>query len=88
MKGAPHPTSDMIAEFELLEQFDRDQRYIDEHYEELWKRYPNCWIAVYQGKLIAFATTIETLLARIEQNRLQPENVARRRLEKDSDLIL
>ncbi len=88
MMGARRSVPDTQAEFESLEQFDRDQHYIDEHYEELWKRYPNCWIAVHRESLIAFAKNIETLLTRIEYNGYHPENVARRLLTKGPILIL
>ena len=88
MRATPEQASSVVAEYDALEQFDRDQRYIDEHYEELWKRYPNCWIAIHQGKLIAFASNIATLLERIEDQGVRGEDVARRRLTKEAGLIL
>jgi len=78
----------MTAEYDTLEQFDRDQHYIDEHYVELWKRYPNNWIGVYQGKFIMFGRTPEELHARLEYNGYAPQNVARRFMSRDPDLIL
>jgi len=67
-------------QYDELDQFDRDNRYIDEHYEELWKRYPNCWIAVYREQFVMFARDIDELIKRLEYNRIPPEKVARRKL--------
>ena len=73
----------MVIEYEALEQFERDQRYIDEHFEELWRRYPDQWIAVYREQFIIFGNTAEILIKRLADNGYAPDQVARRRLTKE-----
>ena len=50
---------------EKSEQFTQDHVYIEEHWEELLKEYPDKWIAVLQGKIIASADSSSALISAI-----------------------
>jgi hypothetical protein len=80
--------NDVKAAYDSLEQFDRDSRYIDEHFEELWQQHRDQWVAVYQGQVVAIEPDIQTLVRSVEQKGIPIENAARRKLVKDVDLIV
>ena len=52
---------------ESLMRFTRDHIYVEEHWAELITQYPDQWIAVYDGEVIAVANDIPTLIASIPE---------------------
>jgi len=50
------------AALQELEQFEADMQWICDHYEELKARYPDEFVAVLHGRLIAHNSQIEVLL--------------------------
>lgn len=88
MRGSAHEPRIQIAKkvARELDQFDRDQQYITDHYDELRKIHGDQWIAVHDGKVVAVASDIQNLLTVVKHNGLPPESVARRKLG-DTNLI-
>lgn len=77
-------TESVDTTYATLEQFDRDQRYIDDHYDELWEEFGEQWIAVHRNMVIAAAPDIRSLLASLDELEIVlPEDVARRKLSKN-----
>lgn len=73
-------TSDVKAAYAELEQFDTDNRYIDEHYRELHQAHKQQWVAVHRGEVVAVAADLEGLRAALDAKDLLLENVARRKM--------
>ena len=46
-----------------LKQYESDSSWIHQHFDDLRERYPNEFVAVYQGEIIAHAQTIRALHA-------------------------
>lgn len=46
----------------MLDQFQRDVSYLDEHWNEWLADYPDCWVVVYGEKLLCYADTLEQVL--------------------------
>ena len=51
-----------------LEEFQRDSRWLDGHYDKLKKRYAEEYVAVYQEKVIGHDADLDRLMARLEQS--------------------
>ena len=52
---------------EKLKQFTRDKEFVSKHWEELLRQYPDKWIAVLRGRVIAFADDLKTLIGSIPE---------------------
>ena len=50
-----------------LKQFSRDCRFISEHKPKYQARYPNRWVAVFDGRLIGIGKDLRKLLRRLER---------------------
>jgi hypothetical protein len=89
MKGSAHEPRIQIAKKVAtdLGQFDQDQQYITDNYDELLALHRDQWIGVYDGKVVAVAANIEELLTAVEEHGLPPENVARRKITGDKQLV-
>jgi hypothetical protein len=61
-----------------LEQFDRDNHFIDDHYAELAPRYRNHWVAVYRGHIVGAAPDMGALVNLLDQKGIPSQDVARR----------
>ncbi len=48
-----------------IERFTADMEYFDQHRRELAHRFPDQWVAVYQGRVIGAATELDRLLSRL-----------------------
>jgi hypothetical protein len=82
-----NPTEAVDTTYATLVQFDHDNRYIDDHYDELWELYPDQWIAMYRSMVMAVAPDIESLIKSLDRPvfadmDIRPEDVARRKLSK------
>lgn len=73
-----------------LKQYESDSSWIHQHFDDLRIRYPNEFVAVYHGEIIAHAQTVRELHAAIKKSR--PETFGRAAVEylpkEDLELIL
>jgi hypothetical protein len=49
---------------------DKDLEYIDRHYDDLLKTYPDEWVAIYQLKVIAHAKRHATMWREVQKQKL------------------
>ena len=52
---------------QMLEEADRNGRYVAAHYRELLQQYPNRWIAVYEEKVVAVSRSHKALLKQLDK---------------------
>ncbi len=52
---------------EELERFNEDMAYFDAHRQELLARYPERWVAVYDGRVVGTAKHLPRLMAQLER---------------------
>jgi hypothetical protein len=81
-------TKDVQTDYDGLNQFDKDNLYIDYNFNELCKTHEGLWIAVYREQVIDIAPDIETLLNRVDQKGIPSGSVARRKLIRNRNLIV
>jgi len=71
----------------MLEEFRRDTHWLEGHYEELKKSYPEEYVAVYEEKVVDHDPDLDRLMARLEgsypgkSGKLAIEYVTTRKIE-------
>ena len=53
-----------------LETFRKDARWYDDHYDELRVAYPDHWIAVYKGRVVAASPDEDEMFAQLKRKKL------------------
>jgi hypothetical protein len=72
-----------------LDRFRADAMYAEEHREELLRKYPERWIAIYMRKVVATAENPDELFRKVEQKGIRPGKVVHRYMtEKGQPLIV
>jgi hypothetical protein len=72
-----------------LERFRADAMWLSQHREELLKKYPERWIAVYKKDVVATAKSPKQLFRKVEQKGIRPGKVVHDYLtEEEFDLIV
>ena len=56
----------------VFRQAEKDDRFIDAHYEEWLKQYPDMHVAVYQEKLVAVASNSAELVEKLKAKGIRP----------------
>ena len=72
----------------VLDQFTADALFVDSHRQDLLRRYPDQWIAVHQGEVVATAGEIEDLLGQVERAGLPAGHVYREFQSSDDELLI
>ena len=67
----------------VLEQFKKDQDFVDSHYEEWSAAYPDHWVVVYQGRLVGAVRTIGDVTRLAVQESIPPMRVVSRYLRSE-----
>jgi hypothetical protein len=72
-----------------LRRFKRDIDYYEAHREELLKRYPEQWVAIFNEQVAASDSDFDHLLSTLDQHRVPSERALIKHVtEKDELLIL
>jgi hypothetical protein len=72
-----------------LDRFTADMLYVEDNREDLLRRYPEQWIAVYGREVVAAADELDTLLGQLQQRGIAPGLAYREHLSaRDEQLIL
>jgi hypothetical protein len=61
---------------ESIAAFERGKSFIDSNREEFLKRYPDCWIAVYEQQIIATDKNLKNLIDTIRKRGIRTQDVA------------
>ena len=56
-----------------LERFKKDTAYYEAHHEELLKKYPDQWVAIFDQQVVGISPDYELLLTRLEEERVPIE---------------
>ena len=67
---------DETALTKLWDDSTRDANYLDRHYSELLKQYPDQWVAVYQENVVAKGATLKGVLRKVDKQGIRRSNVA------------
>ena len=68
--------------------FEQSRSYIDSNREKLLKQYPNRWIAVHKGKVLATDRDLQNLVVTIRKGSVRLEHVAVELLTSEKTPIL
>lgn len=68
--------------------FDAEAKALDEHYQEWVKAYPDQFVAVYNGEMVAASPDLETVLRTLAKQGLRPTQVLIRFLAKEPRRLL
>lgn len=60
---------------ESIAAFERGKSFVDSNREEFLRRYPDCWIAVYQEQIIATDKNLKNLIETIRKRGIQTQDV-------------
>ncbi len=71
-----------------LERFRDDAIYLDEHREELMKKYPERWVAVYNKQVVADAKDHKKLIEKLKDKGISPGRVYRAYLSSKEELLI
>lgn len=71
-----------------LERYRNDALYFEQHREELLKKYPECWIAVFEGDLVGTAKGLPQLLKHLDKRGLPQGRVFIEHLSTKEDLLI
>ncbi len=50
-----------------LQRFKKDTAYYEAHHEELLKKYPEQWVAIFDEQVVGTAKTLNRLIARLQK---------------------
>lgn len=62
-----YPVIAMETLFQELQEFKRDSRWLEQHYDELAQQYANQYVAVYQQRVIDHDPNVKALKQRLAQ---------------------
>ena len=81
IKYFPNIRKEMRELAQELAQAEADDALLDENYPRLQEQYPHCWIAVYQGKLVATSKRSQSsLIKALRKKGLTQEQIAQVRV--------
>lgn len=69
------PDDVLMAEYK---QFTKDNQYFKDHWEELKRKYPDCYVAVFKGRVRAASPDRAVFLDELRRKGIPPQNTARR----------
>ena len=69
-----------------LQRFKKDTAYYEAHYEELLKKYPEQWVAIFNQKVVGASPDYEQLLAELEERGVPTERTLFKHLTQKEDL--
>ena len=73
---------------EELDRFGADIDYFQEHRQELLRRYPERWVAVYNLQVVATARDIKTLIRKLDRKGVPPEHTSCEYLTENEPLLI
>lgn len=71
-----------------LARFRSDAEYVESHRDELLERYPDRWVAVYDGQVVADDPELDLLLQTVRDRGLPPSHVYRTHLSTREELLI
>jgi hypothetical protein len=71
-----------------LDRFQADMAYFDGHREEMLKKYPEKWVAIYEREVVGAAKALPSLVAQLERKGLQGKAFVDYVTEREDLLIL
>jgi hypothetical protein len=71
-----------------LARFRSDAEYVDAHRNELLARYPECWVAVFNGRVVADDPDLDGMLKKLRDRGIPPSHVYRAYLSTREELLL
>jgi hypothetical protein len=71
-----------------IERFRKDGEYLEEHRKELLEQYPEQWVAIFNGEVVAAAEDHEELLDQLEANRIPVGQARREYLTRSEDILI
>ena len=69
------PDDPLMVEYK---QFTKDSDYFEEHWEELKKKYPDCYVAVFKGRVRAASPDPRLVVAELRRKGIPSGRAARR----------
>ena len=73
---------------EAIDRFHRDGQYFDANREDLLRRYPECWVAILDERVVGTDPDFEKLLLSLEEAGLPLEQVFIDRATAQSDVFI
>ncbi len=67
------PDDVLMAEYK---QFVKDDQYFTEHHEELKRKYPDCHVAVFKGRIRAASPDLKVVLDELQRKGIPPGRAA------------
>lgn len=55
-----------------MQEFGESEQFLNSHHKEFVKRYPDQWVGIYRGKLIAHALALEDVIAKLRKRGVPP----------------
>ena len=74
---------DRALVLERLEQFEKDNRFLDKHRQEWTELYPDCWVIVYEERLVSHGESLSEVLEAVIGQGIPSQNAARDFLPKE-----
>jgi hypothetical protein len=71
-----------------LDRFRQDMLFLDGHRDELLRRYPERWVAVYNGEVVGAAKDPKRLIRQLERKGIPPGEVYREYLTDREELLI
>lgn len=71
-----------------LERFQREVDYYETHREELLARYPEQWVAIFNGEVAAADPDVDRLLELLEERHIPKEKAFVERVTDRDDLLI
>ncbi|MGI8550919.1 MAG: DUF5678 domain-containing protein [Dehalococcoidia bacterium] len=71
-----------------LERFTADMAYFDDHRDDLLRRYPEQWVAVYNQLVVGANRQAEQLIMELKRQGIRPGRVYREYLSKNNILLI
>lgn len=71
-----------------LQRFQKDAQILSSEHHQLIERYPNRWIAVYDGKVRAHARTLNALISKIERQGFPRDHVIIRYIDRSERTLI
>ncbi len=69
-----------------LQRFKKDTAYYETHHEELLRKYPEQWVAIFNQKVVGASPDYEQLLAELETGRVPTERTLFKHLTQKEEL--
>ncbi len=81
-------TVDIEGNRDALERFKRDGDYLQEHWKELLRQYPEMWVAVYNQQVVGADNDLERLVGQLKKRGIPPGEAPCEYLTRHEDLLI